>query len=190
MQVEQLKTREAGRAQVGLDLFLVARELKTSRGPREIFVHLQHTILFRDVFEDVVIARLQIASEFLHHIKVWICAPLADLMRKNGDVNVVQRVTIIVSKPAGRVTELAVAVADERGELSAAVDLRWIRPTRRGGIQTAIVLRVIFLGPLRQIAGIVFRLVTWREQDERWKIGRAPSELQSHYSISYAVFCL
>ena len=100
MQIEQLKTREAGRAQIRFNLFLVARELKTPRSPCEVFVFFQHAVLFGDVFEDLVIARLQVAGEFVHHIKVWIRAPLADFVRKDGDVNIRERVAIIAAKPA------------------------------------------------------------------------------------------
>ena len=38
MQIQQLKSAEAGRAQVGFDLFLVARELEAARGVGEIFI--------------------------------------------------------------------------------------------------------------------------------------------------------
>ena len=88
-------------------------------------------------------------------------------MRQHGDMNGGQRVAEVAAEPGGAVAQLAAAVADERGELRAAVDLRRVAPAGAGGVEPAVVQRVVRGCPLRREALIMARLVARRKQDER-----------------------
>src|SRR5262249_28192401 len=105
VEIEQLKTAEAWRAQVGFDFLLVALDLETSGGPGKIAILIQHTFLLRDVFEDVVVARAQIAGEFFYNIEIGIRAPLADFVAEHWNMNVFKRIAIVASEPAGGVAQ-------------------------------------------------------------------------------------
>src|SRR6185369_11595098 len=54
VQIEQLKTAQAGRAQICFDLLLVAFELKSSGRVGERFVLLEQSVRFHRVAKDLV----------------------------------------------------------------------------------------------------------------------------------------
>src|SRR6185437_3186962 len=80
--------------------------------------------------------------------------------------DVFERVAKVASEPAAGIAQAAVAEAGEDGELREAVDLRGIAPAGVGGIEPAVVLRVIGGGPLGREARIIAGLIAWRKQDE------------------------
>ena len=118
------------------------------------------------VAENFIISRPHEAGELLDDLKIGIRAPLADLVREDGDVDGVERVTIIAAEPAGVAAQIAVTEADELGVLRAAKNLRRIGPAGSGGIEAAIVIQIIRGGPLRREARVIARLVARRKQNE------------------------
>ena len=99
VQVEQLEAAKAGRAQAGLDLFLVAGDLEAAGGMRNLLVLRQQAMLLCGVAHDLVVTGNHVGHfycfwgagegsagplNFLMTSKSGIGAPLANLVADDG----------------------------------------------------------------------------------------------------------
>ena len=87
VQIQQLKTREAGRAQVGFDFFLVTLQLQATGCLRKFMVLRQHAVRGGGVAEDFKITRLHNTGKFLEDGKIGIRAPLPKFVRDDRHIN-------------------------------------------------------------------------------------------------------
>src|SRR5205814_4768868 len=105
MKIEQLKSAEPRRAQVGFDLFLVTLKLKSPRCLSKLPVLLDQSVRVHRVAKDFVIAGPQVTFELLDDVVIGIRNPLTNFMGDDRHVDVGERFSEVAAKPTGLATQ-------------------------------------------------------------------------------------
>ena len=84
VEVEQLKSAEAGGSKSGLDVFFVKEGLEFAGSDEEIMGEVSHMVLFEGVLKDLKIFGFQNAGIFYDLFEVRIDTPLANFVADNG----------------------------------------------------------------------------------------------------------
>ena len=172
VQVEQLKSGQLRRAQVGLNFLLIARGLEMTRGLRELMVLRQHAMGDGGVAENFIIPGLHEPREFPDDIKIRIRHPLAEFMRHHRHADAVQGAAVVATEPASLAARASGAhpAADQiiRPAIQGLPRRINGQPARIRRVQMARVSGAIMLHPQRQhFFPMSRRFVARRNQQQR-----------------------
>ncbi len=95
VQIQQLESADARRAQLRLDILPVAQGLQLARGDEEIVGLVEHVVGRERIAKDLEVGRAEYAGVLGDLIEVGIYAPLADLMTDHGRLVLGDKVTIV-----------------------------------------------------------------------------------------------